>query len=90
MYDFIHSGNGGDKITGGDGDDKLDGGGYGNDQFIFNNGFDSDIILNFEYGKDKIDLSSYTKTGNTKIAFDDLKVEKSGGDIKITSDDFIF
>ena len=57
---------------------------YGNDQFIFDNGDGNDTINNFEDGKDKIDLSSYTKTANAKITFADLSITKSGGDVKIT------
>ena len=85
--DVIHGGNGDDKINGGIGNDKLDGG-HGNDQFIFDNGFGNDLILDFEDGKDKVDLQSYTKSdgagGTQAINASDVNIAQDGGDVKVT------
>jgi Ca2+-binding RTX toxin-like protein len=69
--DLINGGTGNDNINGGVGNDQLTGGlgydvligGAGNDQFIFNDLLDStasesDLILDFIKGEDKINLSN--------------------------------
>lgn len=56
--DKIRGGHGIDVIDGGAGDDWLSGG-KDADMFVFNLGTDVDTIIDFDNGKDKIDLSGY-------------------------------
>ncbi|HEY9640394.1 MAG TPA: SGNH/GDSL hydrolase family protein [Coleofasciculaceae cyanobacterium] len=65
--DIINGGSGKDLLLGGLGNDRLDGGadsdrlkgGLGNDQFVYRPGSGSDVILDFQKGADKIDLTSF-------------------------------
>lgn len=54
--DTLNAGAGADVLVGGAGNDILSGG-TGNDIFTFGAGWGSDIIADFQRGKDKIDLS---------------------------------
>ena len=57
--DLLEGGGGDDIIDGGRGDDTLEGG-AGMDQFIFNNNFGDDIIIDFEVG---IDIIAFAGAG---------------------------
>lgn len=54
--DKLEGGNGNDVLNGGDGADTLKGG-NGNDIFVFADLGETDVILDFKRGQDKIDLS---------------------------------
>ncbi len=56
--DKVKGGKGDDKLWGGKGDDKLTGG-AGKDVFVFKKQEGSDVITDFQNGKDKIDLSAF-------------------------------
>ena len=57
---LLNGGGGGDHLMGGQGDDTLVGGrGLGGDTFVFNPGDATDWILDFERGRDVIDLRTY-------------------------------
>jgi VCBS repeat-containing protein len=84
--DYLNGGDGIDKLYGGSGDDVLVGvdgadylwGGYGNDTFVYLDASDSDLsnwdrIIDFQQGKDKIDLAALSHTtlawgGQTALA----------------------
>ena len=67
--DNIKGNFGDDVINGGAGNDRLFGG-KGADTFVFSLGSGSDIIVDFDNGKDTIDLSGYAGIGS----FDDLTI----------------
>jgi FtsP/CotA-like multicopper oxidase with cupredoxin domain/Ca2+-binding RTX toxin-like protein len=83
--DTIYGGQGDDTLIGGDGDDWLSGdfgndvlqGGAGNDRFVLAANKGSDIILDFEDGKDAIVL-----TGG--LTFPQLTITESSGSTLIT------
>lgn len=101
--DRIYGGKGLDLIDGGEGDDWLFGG-KDADTFVFRLGSDSDVIMDFDDGKDKIDLSGYDAVDS----FEDLHIvdgrlgitiELDGGDrltlhhvrkAELDASDFIF
>ncbi len=56
--DNLYGGSGNDILLGGKGDDKLEGG-AGNDVFVFKKNEGKDKILDFEDGKDKINLAGF-------------------------------
>ena len=65
--DDLHGEDGNDLLAGGRDDDRLDGGagrdfligGRGNDTFVFKAGNERDMILDFGYGQDVIELSGF-------------------------------
>ncbi len=56
--DILRGGNGVDRLNGDSGTDTLDGG-NGSDVFVFERGGAKDIILDWEDGKDRLDLSDW-------------------------------
>lgn len=68
--DKLKAGGGADILKGGGGNDKL-WGGAGNDDFVFTNGFGTDIIKDFNFAdnREDIDLSGVTEI----VGFADLK-----------------
>ncbi len=74
--DALYGGADNDKLKGGRGDDLLDGGegtdrlcgGRGDDTFVFATGYGKDIIWDFGYGNDVLDL-----TGTDLTSFADLE-----------------
>ena len=56
--DFLHGGRGNDVINGGAGRDVL-AGNAGHDTFVFAEGSQVDQIVDFENGRDKIDLRDF-------------------------------
>lgn len=60
--DTLDGGKGKDILKGGDGDDDLTGGG-GKDTFVFKPDEDTDVITDFQNGKDKLDLSAFGFAG---------------------------
>ncbi len=56
--DVLKGGRGNDELNGGAGNDELEGG-SGNDVFIFEQGTGDDTVLNFEVGRDELDLSDF-------------------------------
>lgn len=70
--DKIFGGSGKDVINGGEGTDWMSGG-WGRDTFVFENGSDYDVVIDFRNGKDKIDLSGYM-SGDDYIDFSDIEV----------------
>ncbi|MBO9446169.1 fasciclin domain-containing protein [Ruegeria sp. R14_0] len=79
--DTIFGGRGSDVIDGGADDDILFGG-RGKDSFVFENGDGDDLILDFQVGKDKIDLSDYKGIAG----FEDIQDDISGGFFRTTID----
>jgi serralysin len=65
--DIIHGGLGDDVIAGGAGRDFLSGN-AGTDTFVFTAGSQTDTILDFQNGVDKIDLSAFGFAGFADIA----------------------
>lgn len=76
--DELFGGTGNDRLSDGAGSDRL-AGGDNNDTFIFANDGEIDYILDFEDGKDKIDLRA---EGSTLI-FPDITVSQSGSDVRL-------
>jgi Ca2+-binding RTX toxin-like protein len=74
----LFGGTGNDRLSDGAGSDRL-AGGDNNDTFIFANDGEIDYILDFEDGKDKIDLRA---EGSTLI-FPDITVSQSGSDVRL-------
>jgi Ca2+-binding RTX toxin-like protein len=60
--DVIHGGQGDDVISGGAGRDFLSGN-AGMDTFVFTKGSQTDTIIDFRNGVDKIDLSAFALAG---------------------------
>lgn len=64
--DHLFGGEGDDRLFGGEGDDVLDGGpgndtlvgGAGADVFVFRDGYDHDVILDFDTAEDRVAISS--------------------------------
>lgn len=64
--DYLFGGEGDDTLFGGEGDDVLDGGagddllagGPGADIFVFRDGYDHDVILDFDLAGDRVAISS--------------------------------
>ncbi|MEO0803355.1 MAG: SGNH/GDSL hydrolase family protein [Cyanobacteria bacterium J06642_2] len=79
--DTILGGEGGDIIDGGFGDDSIDGGaggdilngGRGRDRFVLSFEPDSDLILDFEVGRDLLELP-------VGVAFEDVTLIQAGED----------
>jgi Ca2+-binding RTX toxin-like protein len=67
---------GADFIDGGTGADRLSGGGN-SDRFIFKGSFGDDVVLDFEDGSDKLDLSGYGLT------FSDLSITQQSGYVRV-------
>jgi Ca2+-binding RTX toxin-like protein len=73
--DTLEGGSGRDLLQGGAGDDKLIGGagrdilegGAGRDRFQMATGGGRDVVLDFEPGEDRIDLSAYDLSGFRKV-----------------------
>ena len=91
--DTISGGAGDDELFGSDGDDVLEGGadydemdgGTGADTFVFNPGFDIDVIWDFEAGLAGNDLLDFSGLG---IAFGDLTIAQfDTSDTQITTPD---
>ncbi len=84
--DVLRGGDGADTLLGGDGADTLSGGtgadrltgGADADRFVFNTGFGSDIVTDFQNGIDRIAIT----TGAEK--FGDVTVADAGADAVIT------
>lgn len=74
--DKLHGGNGKDILIGGIGDDELNGG-KGNDTFVFALGEGVDTVLDYEIGKDLIELDGLT--------FGDLSIGQAGDDATISA-----
>ena len=77
--DTIFGGNGDDVIDGGTGDDTMSGGG-GADRFVFEGQTDNDLVVDFEIGVDKIDVSDFGLSGFADIS---SAISTSGSDIVI-------
>jgi Ca2+-binding RTX toxin-like protein len=81
--DTLAGGSGADVITGGIGDDILIGG-LGDDTFAFEAGFGSDVIEDFHFGEDGIDVIDFSALG---IGFTDLTLVRQGTSTLITTPD---
>jgi Ca2+-binding RTX toxin-like protein len=66
--DFLYGGNGVNRLDGGAGNDILVGG-KGNDIFVFANDGSKDSILDFEKGKDKIDLTALAGVTASDVSY---------------------
>lgn len=55
-FDVLYGGRGADVLDGGAGHDRLIGG-RGDDTFVFSTGYKRDVIVDFDYGNDVVDLS---------------------------------
>ena len=75
---------GNDGLQGGRGDNTLEGG-VGDDIFVFSPGDASseDVIVDFNDGNDKLDLSAYDIAST-----DDLEMREQGGDVIIDLSDY--
>lgn len=64
--DTLHGDGGNDTLDGGEGDDRLDGGsgndeltgGKGRDTIVFRDGFDHDVVTDFDPAQDRVELAS--------------------------------
>lgn len=108
--DILVGGAGDDELIGGRGKDTLDGGtgddllyaGAGADTFVFAENSGQDVILGFQGGEDKIDLSALNLTFDdltikqawcgleTTVSFGNAEISVVGGSAQLTADDFIF
>ena len=61
--DSIFSGSNNDMVSGGAGDDVLEGGNH-DDVFIFGDGDGDDVIVDFGYGSDRLDLRGVSAIGD--------------------------
>lgn len=77
--DQLFGGGGRDRLFGGGGSDELTGGG-GRDHFVFRKGDGTDQILDFQLGKDKIDLRQ------TRFGSDDMVLTQHSGFVEVTFD----
>ncbi len=82
--DSLMGGGGKDTLNGGRGDDELKGGG-GKDTFVFKKNQGSDVIEDFQNGKDKIDLSGFGFK-NKNQALNKFYELGSGSDDKLVFD----
>ncbi len=80
--DVIKGGSGKDTIEGGQGKDKLTGE-DGNDVFVFKDGFDKDIVVDFDPGTDLLDLSALTSEASS---FEDFLNASSESGTKVVYD----
>ena len=88
--DVIEAGAGDDEVWGGAGDDVIDGGagndvlrgGSGHDVFRFAAGAGSDRILDFDKGRDRIDLTAFHDYQLSQVG-DDTVVTYAGGQITL-------
>jgi len=76
--DILTGGKGKDLLDGGSGDDQL-AGGKGKDTFRFGTDFGSDTILDFEDGREKIDLTS------SGLTWQGLDIGAQGEDAVVTT-----
>jgi Ca2+-binding RTX toxin-like protein len=87
--DTLNGGSGNDLLNGGGDDDRLDGGtgddtlkgGAGEDTFVFNDGSDRDVILDFDAGDDILLIGSDLLNGQTtgQAILDAFGTETGGG-----------
>ncbi|WP_282607709.1 spondin domain-containing protein [Pelagibius sp. Alg239-R121] len=77
--DFICAGTGDDIINGGTGNDRLEGG-SGADIFVFETGTEDDTVLDFETGRDELDLTAF---GFASFADVQAAAEDDGDDVVI-------
>ena len=75
--DRLEGGGGNDTLTGGRGDDELKGGG-GRDVFRFKTGDGDDTILDFQQGRDRIEITAGAND------FGDLTIRQSDADVLIS------
>jgi glycerophosphoryl diester phosphodiesterase len=80
----LNGGAGRDTLIGGEGDDEFTGG-QGLDTYVVAPGGGVDRVMDFEIGRDKIDLTAYSSSGID--GFDDLAIEQVGGDSVIAFDE---
>ncbi|MCB1334960.1 MAG: hypothetical protein KDK26_15260 [Roseivivax sp.] len=66
--DWLRGGSGADSLFGGLGEDTLEGG-EGADTYVFQQGGDEDIVLGFEDGTDRMDVSGLGITDIAQIDF---------------------
>ncbi|PWR18119.1 calcium-binding protein [Zavarzinia aquatilis] len=81
----ISGGSGMDTIDGGGGADRLTGG-AGLDTFVFGRGSDIDSLLDFENGKDRIDVSAFGFHSLDDLRAAGGQVKQQGADTLITFD----
>ncbi len=100
MNDILDGGAGRDELTGGQGNDRLTGGEHA-DQFIFNAGDGSDVIVDFGIGADLIvigdgaegfsDVTVADAGVDTIVQFDDVTIRLIAVDhLTVDADDFLF
>lgn len=77
--DLVCAGSGDDIINGGTGNDRLEGG-SGEDIFVFEMGTEQDTVLDFETGRDELDLTDF---GFASFADVQAAAEDDGDDLVI-------
>jgi len=77
--DTLIGGSGNDRLNGGVGTDSLTGG-TGQDVFLFTEKSDTDTIVDFQHGSDKIDLSSFDLANFASLQ---AKFTQEGNDVVI-------
>ncbi len=77
--DLVCAGSGDDMINGGTGNDRLEGG-SGDDIFVFEMGTGQDTVLDFDSGRDELDLTDF---GFTSFADVQAAAEEDGDDLVI-------
>jgi Ca2+-binding RTX toxin-like protein len=84
-HDQLRGGDGKDILYGGRGNDTLHGG-NGRDTFVFSKGYDADIVLDYEKGKDILDLrgvagiDSFADLHLTQIDKKTVQIDFGSGD----------
>ena len=76
--DRLYGGKGDDRLEGGAGDDRMTGG-SGEDIFVFQKGGGRDVVTDFRYGRDEIDVSRLAGVNSLS----DLYLNQSGEDAVI-------
>ncbi|MDG2482422.1 MAG: S8 family serine peptidase [Alphaproteobacteria bacterium] len=89
--DILNGGGGNDILDGGAGDDTIDGdagydsakGGFGDDVFVYRDGDGNDVLEDFGFGNDLIDLSALTDIVNFTDLIDNHASNDGSGNLDI-------